>query len=63
MLYICWKAEGVEHYAGPFWTVCPDGSGEVIGQDWRAYQVQTENHSFKRIIIPVKYHFICSKNK
>ena len=63
MLYICWKAEGIEHCAGPFWTVFPDGSGEVIGQDWRAYQVQTENHNFKRIIISTKYHFICSKNK
>ena len=63
MLYICWKEEGVEHYTGPFWTVFPDGSGEAIGQDWRAYQVQTENHNFKRIIIPTKYHFICFKNK
>ena len=63
MLYICWKEKYIKHCAGPFWTVSPDGSGEVIGQDWRAYQVQTENHNFKRIIIPVKYHFIYSKNK
>ena len=63
MLYICWKEKNIKHCAGPFWTVSPDGSGEVIGQDWRAYQVQTENHNFKRIITPVKYHFIYSKNK
>ena len=61
MLYIYWQAEGVRHCIGPFWTVHSDGSGEVIGQNWKAYQVQTLDYNFKRVIIPTKYHFIYSK--
>ncbi len=61
MLYIQWQAEGITHCIGPFWTVYPDGSGEAIGQDWRAYKIQTENYNFKRVIVPTKYHSIYFK--
>lgn len=61
MLYICWQEKNIKHCVGPFWTVFPDGSGEAIGQNWKAYQVQTADHNFKRIIIPAKYHSIYFK--
>jgi hypothetical protein len=45
---------------GAFYSVTPDGRGDVIGQDWTAYRVIDKEGNAKRIIILNKYHTITS---
>lgn len=61
ILYIEWKEDDKPCCFGPFYTISPDGSGQSINQGWMAYQVQTADFEFKRIIIPTKYHTIVAK--
>lgn len=45
---------------GAFYSISPDGRGDVIGQNWTAYLVIDKDGNAKRIIIPNKYHSITS---
>lgn len=45
---------------GAFYSISPDGRGDVIGQEWTAYRVIDKEGNEKRIIIPNKYHRITS---
>ena len=57
-IYISYMDSGEDIRLGPFFSVSPDGRGDVIGQDWTAYKVVDENANWRRIIIPKKYHSI-----
>lgn len=45
---------------GAFYSISPDGCGDVIKQGWTAYRVIDKAGNTKRIIIPNKYHRITS---
>lgn len=51
-IYISCYDSGEYYEEGPFYTVTPDGSGAVIGENWSAYEVQDERLMFRRVIVP-----------
>lgn len=53
-LYIRVFENGESKSFGPFWTICPDGCGAIIGQDWIAFRVQSGEYGgiYTRITVP-----------